>query len=86
MEKEKADEIKSKINAKRKEGYKFLNEIKDNVDLPVEGELLQYLNSYLPDYRTTIDGSVLPMLAKAFDNTNNKLFKKTKDFSPLFST
>lgn len=69
------DEIKSKINAKRKEGYKFLNEIKDNVDLPVEGELLQYLNSYLPDYRTTIDGSVLPMLAKAFDNTNNKLFK-----------
>ena len=43
--------------------------------MPVEGELLQYLNSYLPDYRTTIDGSVLPMLAKAFDNTNNKLFK-----------
>ena len=69
------DEIKSKINAKQKEGYKFLNEIKDNVDLPVEGELIQYLTSYLPDYRTTTDGNVLPMLAKTFDNTNNKLFK-----------
>ena len=70
------DEIKSKINSKRKEGYKFLNEVKDNVDLPVEEGLLQYLNTYLTDYRTTIDGNVLPMLAKTFDNSNNKLFDK----------
>ena len=70
------DEIKSKFNSKLKEGYKFLNELKDNVHLPVEEELLTYLNAYLLDYRTTIDGSVLPMLAKTFDNNNNKLFKK----------
>lgn len=69
-------EVKSRINAKRKAGYKYLNELKDNVELPVEGELLNYLNSYLPDYRTTEDGSLLPMLAKAYDNTNNRLFKK----------
>ena len=70
------DEIKSKFIAKQKEGYKYLNEVKDNVSLPVEGELLSYLTAYLPDYRTTVDGNVLAMLAKAYDNTNNKLFKK----------
>lgn len=74
------DEIKSKFNTKRKEGYKYLYELKDNVTLPVEGELLSYLNTYLLDYRTTIDGSVLPMLAKTFDNTNNKLFKKVDGY------
>lgn len=70
------DEIASKFTAKRKEGYKYLYELKDNVTLPVEGELLSYLNTYLLDYRTTLDGSVLPMLAKVFDNENNKMFKK----------
>lgn len=70
------DEVKSRINAKRKVGYKYLNELKDNVELPVEGELLTYLNSYLPDYRTTVDNSLLPMKAKTYDNTNNKVFKK----------
>ena len=70
------DEIKSKFIAKQKEGYKYLNEVKDNVSLPVEDELLSYLTAYLPDYRTTVDGNVLAMLAKAYDNTNNKLFKK----------
>lgn len=74
------DEIKSKFNSKRKEGYKYLHELKDNVTLPVEGELLSYLNTYLLDYRTTIDGSVLPMLAKTFDNENNKLFKKVPTY------
>ena len=69
------DAIQSKINAKRKTGYKFLSEIKDNNTLPVEKELINYLNAYLPDIRTTADGSVLPMLAKVYDNTNNKLFK-----------
>lgn len=69
-------EIKSKVNAKRKAGYKLLSELKDNVNLPVEGELLSYLNSYLPDDRTTIDGLLLPMKAKVYDNKNNKLYKK----------
>lgn len=70
------DEIESRYKAKRKTGYKHLSELKDNVHLPVEGELLTYLTQYLPDDRTTIDGSVLPMKAKTYDNTNNKLFKK----------
>ena len=71
------DEINSRYLAKRKAGYKLLSELKDNVQLPVEGELLNYLNTYLPIYRTTIDESLLPMKAKVYDNTNNRLFKKT---------
>lgn len=71
------DEIKSRVNTKRKAGYKYLNELKDNISLPVEGELLNYLNSYLPDDRTTIEGLLLPMKAKVYDNTNNKLFNKS---------
>lgn len=74
------DEIKSKFNAKQKEGYKYLSELKDNVSLPVEGELLSYLNTYLTDYRTNAEGYVLSMLAKSFDNTNNKLFKKVSSY------
>lgn len=70
------DECNSRILAKRKSGYKQLHELKDNVDLPVEGQLLDYLNTYLPNDRTTSDGSMLPMLAKVYDNKNNKLFKK----------
>lgn len=70
------DEVKSRIAAKRKVGYKLLSELKDNTTLPVEGELLSYLSSYLPAYRTTADGSLLPMLAKVYNNVNNKLFNK----------
>ena len=70
------DEVKSRITAKRKAGYKLLSELKDNTTLPVEGELLSYLSAYLADYRTTADGSLLPMLAKVYDNVNNKLFNK----------
>lgn len=69
-------EVESKFNEKRKAGYKFLSELKDNTQLPVEGELLNYLNAYLPYDRTTSDGDLLPMLAKTFDNENNKVFKK----------
>ena len=74
------DEIKSRIAAKRKAGYKYLNELKDNGVLPVEGEVLNYLIAYLPDNRTTIDGLLLPMKAKVYDNTNNKLFNKTSAY------
>lgn len=73
-------EITSRIKAKEKVGYKHLFDIKDNVQSPVEGELLNYLDKYLPQYRTTADGSLLPMLAKVYDNTNNKLFNKVSDF------
>lgn len=74
------DEIKSKFNEKRKQGYKFLFDLKDNTSLPVEEGLLDYLNTYLPDNRTTGDGTLLPMLAKTFDNTNNKVFNKVKAY------
>lgn len=73
-------EITSRIKAKEKVGYKRIWDVKDNVELPVEGELLSYLNKYLPEYRTTADGSLLPMLAKTYDNTNNKLFSKVSQY------
>lgn len=68
--------IKSVINSKRKTGYKYLNELKDNCELPRKEALIDYLNCYLPINRTTEDGSFLPMLAKKYDNENNKLFSK----------
>lgn len=71
-----SEEVKSRINAKRKTGYKLLSELKDNTTLPVERELLSYLSTYLPDYRTSADGSLLPMLAKVYNNVNNRLFNK----------
>ena len=70
------DEIISRVNAKRKCGYKYLNEIKDNTQLPVEESLFEYLDTYLPDNRTTSDGNLLPMLAKVYDNNNGKVFNK----------
>lgn len=71
------DEIKTKYNEKRKQGYKYLEEIKDDTSPHVKGEeLFNYLNTYLPYDRTNSDGLLLPMLAKVYDNTNNKMFKK----------
>ena len=69
------DEITTRIKNKRKTGYKNLNELKDNVSLPVEGDLMNYLLLYLPHNRTSNDGTLLPMLAKTYDNKDNKLFK-----------
>lgn len=74
------EERRSRYNAKRKTGYKYLYEVKDNITLPTEDELLGFLKTYLPSIRTTADGSTLAMLAKVFDNTNNKLFKKVSDY------
>lgn len=75
------DEIETRYKAKRKTGYKHLSELKDNDNLPVKETLITYLTQYLPDDRTTADGSVLPMLAKTYDNTNNKLFKKCSGYT-----
>ncbi len=71
------DEVNSRVKAKRKQGYKYLSEIKDNTTLPVKEELYEYLNKYLPDIRTFADGTLSPMLAKAYDNKDNKLFNKS---------
>ena len=73
-------EVVSRIKAKEKVGYKHLCDVKDNITLPVEGELLNYLNTYLPDDRTTIEGLLLPMKAKVYDNTNNRLFVKSSAY------
>lgn len=80
ISREPREEITSRINAKLKVGYKNLWDIKDNVQFPVEGELLSYLDKYLPIHRTTADGTLLPMLAKVYDNTNNRLFKKVNNY------
>lgn len=64
-------EVKSRIAAKLKVGYKPMNEIRDSSTLPVEGDVLSiraWLNAYLPINRTTSDGVILPMLAKVYDN------------------
>ena len=83
----KSDELQSRVNAKRKEGYKELSELKDSATLKEEsfGSIVEYehsqskilinfLNTYLPKYSTTSEGFVLPMLAKVLED--NKPFDK----------
>lgn len=78
--KKQVNELNSRIKSKRKEGYKELTELKDNLDYvtPFETErkaiwehdvdstrvLKNLLDTYLPKYSTTEEGFVLPMLAK----------------------
>ena len=75
--KKKVNELESRIKAKRKEGYKALEDLYDNS--PVEGmmtseQLAKYLETYLPKYNTTDSGFILPMLAKTLED--NKPFEK----------
>lgn len=72
----KANEVESRIKAKRKEGYKELTELKDSGPANIRDNisLLNYLNTYLPKNNTTSDGFVLPMLAKVLKD--NKPFTK----------
>lgn len=73
----KVNELKSRIVAKRKEGYKELSELKDSNNLPnwiEDDSIIPYLNTYLPKYSTTSEGFVLPMLAKVLED--NKPFEK----------
>ena len=71
-----ADEIKSAINSKRKEGYKELQDLYDNA--PYHGvndiNLIAYLNTYLPKFNTHEDGRFIPMLCKTLED--NKPFTK----------
>ena len=66
------EDVRSRFDAKRKAGYKYLSEIRDSHSLPVEEELIQFLTTYLPNIRTNAEGKTLAMLAKTFDNENNK--------------
>ena len=80
--KKNVNELQSRINAKRKEGYKELSELKDNnasdliADVTDDNTfaLKNYLELYLPKYSTTSEGFVLPMLAKVLED--NKPFEK----------
>ena len=72
----KANEIESRIKAKRKEGYKEAIELKDNAPMEiVKSSLASFLDMYLPKNNTTQDGFVLPMLAKVLKD--NKPFTKS---------
>ena len=71
------DECTSRYNTKRKSGYKYLNEIRDNFDYPVREGLVDWLNTYLPYDRTNSEGKVLAMLAKTYDS---KIFDKVDCF------
>lgn len=74
----KANEIESRIKAKRKEGYKELSELKDSGPVEIKDDiaLVNYLYTYLPKNNTTDDGFTLPMLAKVLKD--NKPFDKRK--------
>ena len=72
-------EICSRREAKRKTGYKYLSELKDDITLPTLSGLEDFLKAYLPSIRTTSDGSTLAMLAKSFDKANN-IFKKVDGY------
>ena len=74
----KANEIESRIKAKRKEGYKELSELKDSGPIEIKDDiaLVNYLYTYLPKNNTTDDGFTLPMLAKVLKD--NKPFNKRR--------
>lgn len=72
-------ELASRYNDKRKTGYVALDDIRDDSSIilpPVEDDtenpdkvrfLIDYLNTYLPCYRTNENnGTLLPMLAKSY--------------------
>ena len=72
----KANEIESRIKAKRKEGYKEAIELKDNAPMEIaKSSLASFLDMYLPKNNTTQDGFVLPMLARVLKD--NKPFTKS---------
>ena len=71
----KANEIESRIKAKRKEGYKELKDLYDNAPNFVENtSLYDYLNVYLPKFNTHNDGAFIPMLCKTLED--NRPFEK----------
>lgn len=80
VQKNPLNELNSKYRDKIKTGYKTLNEVRDQHETPPVGNeatLIKYLKTYLPDDRTTGDGTLLPMLAKTY---NPNVFKKVSAF------
>lgn len=73
-------ECESKIKDKIKKGYKYIRDLKDDNELPTEQTLYEFLNTYLPVERRDGEDRLLAMLAKSYDNTNNKLFNKCSNY------
>lgn len=71
-----ADEIKSQIASKRKDGYKELKDLFDNApnNIIETNNLLHYLDTYLPKFNTDNNGAFIPMLCKTLED--NKPFTK----------
>lgn len=74
------DKINSLIKAKRKEGYKELQDLYDNAPIldTFHGNLYEYLDNYLPKFNTHSDGAFIPMLCKTLED--NKPFEKGNYF------
>lgn len=69
------DEINSLIKAKRKEGYKELQDLYDNAPKLINpNNLYDYLDNYLPKFNTHANGAFIPMLCKTLED--NKPFEK----------
>lgn len=68
--KKKVSEFESRVNEKRKQGYKAITDLYDNSpeSFKFSADEYQYLKNYLPKYNTTSEGFVLPMLAKTLEN------------------
>lgn len=78
-ERDRRAEMLSLIKAKRKEGYKELQDLYDNAPEYLESNSLwDYLNTYLPKFNTHEDGKFIPMLCKTL--TDNKPFEKGSYF------
>lgn len=72
-------EIDSLIKAKRKEGYKELQDLYDNAPKLINpSDLYAYLNTYLPKFNTHANGAFIPMLCKTLED--NKPFTKGNYF------
>lgn len=72
-------EMDSLVKAKRKEGYKELQDIYDNAPIEiVTDDLYKYLDTYLPKFNTHADGAFIPMLCKTLED--NKPFEKGSYF------
>lgn len=73
------DEATSLIKAKRKEGYKEVEDLYDNAPkLTVIDDIYKYLDTYLPKFNTHADGAFIPMLCKTLED--NKPFEKGNYF------
>lgn len=73
------DEVNSLVKAKRKEGYKELQDLYDNAPKLINPDnLYDYLNNYLPKFNTHADGAFIPMLCKTLED--NKPFEKGSYF------